>query len=182
MKAWRNVGGTIIQIDIDLDINNNPILPPDSTVDPKPDALPDHYVTIVDNAWVQIPIAQEVISFDYKKQQALEGLTKYKNWYLDQPVIVNSVAFDADETARNRLIQALVIYNSNAYLPPSWITANNTPYPLTTITDLEAIINGVQTAFSARFFEMDTIRQSIINAADEAALAAITIPVVPNQM
>lgn len=182
MKAFRNIAGTVVEIDVDVDLNGHPILPPDTTVDAKPVAQPGHYVTVVGNAWVQIPEPQEVIAFEYQKQQAQDALGKYKSWYFEQPTAHNGVLFDADAEARARLTQALVIFNEIGYLPPSWIAADNTPVTITTVDDLKAIVGAVQTAFSTRFFEMDAIRQQIIAAANEAELAAIEIPVIPNQM
>lgn len=179
MKAFRNINGTIVEIEVDVDQQGKPILPPDTTVDPKPDAQDGHYVTIVGNTWVQIPQPQEVISFEYRKQQALEKLSKYKAYYLEQPVKVNGVMFDANEQARNRLAQCLVINNATGYLPPAWITADNTPYPLANLAALTEIVTAVQSAFSTRFFEIDTIRQQIIAANDEASLNAVVIPDIP---
>lgn len=182
MKAFRNVAGTVVEIDVDVDPNGQPILPPDTTTAEKPAAQDGHYVTVVGNVWVQIPIAQEVIAFEYRKQKALETLSRYKAWYLDQPVNHNGVMFDGDEQARARLTQALVVHNANSYLPPVWIAADNSPQPLADINALIAIVSDVQTAFATRFYEMDLIRQQIIAAADEVALAAINIPVVPNNI
>lgn len=182
MKAFRNVAGTVVEIDVDVDPAGQPILPPDTTTDEKPAAQPGHYVTVVGKAWVQIPIPQEVIAFEYRKQQALDALGRYKAWYLEQPTEHNGVMFDADEQARARLSQALVVHSANGYLPPVWIAADNTPHALTDVEELKAIVGTVQAAFASRFYEMDTIRQNILGASDEAALAAITIPVVPNQM
>ena len=44
MKAFRNIGGSVVEIDVDTDPNGQPILPPDTTVDAKPaahDGLPE---------------------------------------------------------------------------------------------------------------------------------------------
>jgi hypothetical protein len=179
MKAYRNIGGNVVEIDVDVDPSGNPLLPPDTTIDPEPAPIADHYNTVVGNAWVQIPYPTEYKTFEYQKQLALEKLKKYKDWYLNQPVDVNGTPFDSDEVARNRLTQALVIYNQTAYLPPAWIDANDTPVPLTIIDDLLAIVSGVQNAFSTKFFEVDTIRQDIMAAADQTALDAIVVPEVP---
>lgn len=179
MKAFRNIGGTVVEIDVDVDPDGQPILPPDTTVDEKPDAQPGHYVTVVGNSWVQIPLPQEFITFEYKKQQALEKLAKYKAYLFEQPVEINGVMFDANEKARNRLTQALVINTASGYLPPFWITANNSQHPITTLDDLKEIINGVQTAFATRFFQMDTLRQQILAATNEDELNAIEIPTIP---
>lgn len=182
MKAFRNIAGTVVEIDVDVDLQGQPILPPDTTVIEKPAAQPGHYVTVVGNAWVQIPIAQEVIAFEYKKQLALEALGRYKAWYFEQPTELNGVLFDADDQARNRLTQALVIESTSGCLPPAWIAADNSQIPLADKAALVAIVTAVQTAFSTRFFEMDTVRQSILAAADEAALSAVVVPSIPTQM
>ncbi len=182
MKAFRNVGGNVVEIEVDLDLNGNPILPPDTTVDAKPTANDGSYVTVVGNVWVQIPIPQEVISFEYKKQQALEKLSAYKEYLLEQPVTHDSIVFDADEKARARLTQALVINTASGYLPPAWIAADNSSYALADLTALLGIVSAVQTAFATRFFQMDSIRQSITAAADASVLDSITIPSIPQQM
>lgn len=182
MKAFRNIGGNIVEIEVDVGPDNVPLLPPDTTVDPRPDPLPGHYVTVVGNSWVQIPIPQEFTTFEYKKQKALEALKKYKEWYLEQPVEHNGVLFDADETARIRLTQALVVHSASSYLPPYWITANNDLYPIENLSDLMGIVNAVQTAFTTRFFEMDGIRRQILNASNEEELNAINIPTIPDRI
>ena len=38
MKAFRNLAGNVVEIDIDLDLDGNPILPPDTTTDLRPEA------------------------------------------------------------------------------------------------------------------------------------------------
>lgn len=176
MKAFRNLGGNVVEIEIDLDLNGQPILPPDTTINARPEPLEGHYVTVVDNEWVQIPVPVQVVSFETKKQQKLDQLQAYRTWYLDQPVDVNGILFDGDEQARNRLIQALVIYNETTYLPPAWIAYDNSAFMLTTIDDLKSIIASVQNAFSTRFFEMNTLRGQLLAAEDEAALELITVP------
>jgi len=181
MKAFRNVAGNVVEIDIDMDLNGNPILPPDTTIDPRPEAEEGHYVTVVGKEWVQIPIAQEFVSFETKVQNTLKKLQKYRDWYLEQPVEYLGVMFDADEVARARLTQALVINSANGYLPPAWIAYDNSNFPLATLDDLKAIVNAVQVAFSNRFFEMNSLREQILAAEDDAALALIDIPAVPSQ-
>ena len=182
MKAYRNVAGNVIEIDIDLDLDGNPILPPDTTVDPRPEPLDGHYVTVVDKAWVQIAIPQVIISFDTMKQNALDKLKAYRDWYLEQPVTHSDIKFDGDAVARNRLIQALVIYQTNGYLPPAWVTYDNGLFPLAAVADLTNLITTVQTAFSTRFFETDTIRQQILAAQTEADLNAVIIPAIAAQL
>lgn len=176
MQAWRNFGGDVREVTVDIGLDGNPILPPDTTVNPKPEALTGHYVTVVNNDWVQIEIPVQVITFESKKAKKLAELAMYRDWYLDQPVEVNGVKFDADTKARTNLTQALVIYTSLAYLPPAWITFDNGVYPLATIDDLKAIVATVQTQFSAKFFECSTKRQAIYDAVDEAALDAVVVP------
>lgn len=182
MKAFRNVAGSIIEIDVDIDPTGQPILPPDTTIAQRPEPQPGHYVTVIDHDWVQILIPEEYISFEYRKQQALDTLSHYKNWYLEQPIEHNGIVFDADGQARNRLTQAMVVHTVNGYLPPVWIANDNSPQPLDNIEALKNIITAVQTAFTTRFFEMDTIRQQIIVATDEVTLDAIRIPTIPTFM
>lgn len=179
MKAFRNVGGTIVEIDVDVDPNGQPILPPDTTTDARPEPQAEHYVTVVDNAWVQIPVPQAFTTFEYSKQQALEALSEYNKWYLEQTVELNGVTFDADDKARVRLTQALVIHGATGFLPPAWIANDNSSHPLPNIAALMAIVNVVHAAFSTRFFEMDAIRQQILAASDEATLNTIAIPSIP---
>jgi len=176
MKAWRNFGGQVLEIDIDVDLEGNPILPPDTTTDVKPEANEGCYVTVVGNTWVQIPIAVSYTTFETKKQEALDKLKDYRDWYLDTPVEVNGVLYDADEKARGRLVQALVIYNETTYLPPAWISFNDIAQPLSSIDDLKEIIAGVQNAFTTRFFETNSIREALLLAANEEALNAVEIP------
>lgn len=180
MKAFRNLGGKVIETDVDLDLHGNPILPPDTTTNAKPAALDGHYVTVVGNDWVQIPITVNVVSFETKKSNAIEQINAYRKWYMDQPVLFNGKNFDGDEQARSRLVQALVIHRELGMLPPSWIAADNTKYTLNSIDDLNALATAVHDAFSSRFFSTEAIRSSIMAAADEAALNQIVIPKIPS--
>lgn len=182
MKAFRNVDGSVVEIEVDVGIDGKPILPPDTTVDPKPEALADHYVTVVGTEWVQIPVPVPFVSFETQQQTALAKLKDYRDWYLNAPVEHNGVLFDADDTARNRLTQALVIYNDNGYLPPFWVTESNGRYPLAAIEDLRALATAVSGAFSARFYEMSTLREQILAATNETELAGITIPAIPGRV
>ena len=182
MKAWRNVGGTVQEIIVDVGLDGKPLLPPDTTVDPRPDPLPDHYVTVVGNAWVQIPTPKSYFEFSYLKQIALDKLSTYKAWYLDQPVEVNGSLFDNTETSRNRMIQTLVIYSQTDYLPAAWIDYHNQPHPISTVDDLKQIMTAMSSSFSQKFFEMETIRQQILAAQDEATLNAINIPSIPTNV
>jgi hypothetical protein len=180
MKAFRNVGGNVVEVEIDTDLNGHPILPPDTTTDPRPEAQEGHYVTVVGDKWVQIAIPVPFVTFETKKQDAHKKLKAYRAWYLEQPIIHEGVKFDADEQARARLTQALTINGANGYLPPAWIAFDNTPFPLAAVADLVNLVNAVQVAFSNRFFETAAIRDQIINATTEEQLAAITVPVVPD--
>lgn len=179
MKAWRNIAGVVQEIQIDVGIDGNPIYPPDTTTDARPEALPGHYVTVVDRSWVQIESPVYVESFEAKKARLLKVVSTYRSWYLDQPVPVNDVLFDADDQARTRLTQAVVMYTNLNYLPPAWIAKDNSIYPLASFEDLKAIVGTVQTAFSTRFYECDTVRQQLLAAATEEELSAVTVPSVP---
>lgn len=182
MKAWRNLNGNVVEIEVDISKSGNPILPPDTTVAERPAELEGHYLTVVGNEWVHIPVTVQEVSFETKKAAALVELKQYRDWYLDQPVEHAENTFDADEQARNRLIQALVIFNETAYLPPAWITFDNQAFPLSVIDDLKGLIAVVQSAFSSRFFEMNSLREAILAAQDDEALNAIVIPKTERQL
>lgn len=182
MKAWRNLAGNVQEIVVDVGPDGAPLLPPDTTTDPRPEPLPDHYVTVVGNSWVQIPIPKPYFEFSYLKQIALDKLSAYKAWYLDQPVEVNGSLFDNTEMSRNRMIQTLVIYIQTNFLPAAWIDYHNQPHPISTVDDLKQIMTAMSSSFNQRFFEMETIRQQILAAQDEPALTAINIPSIPTNM
>lgn len=176
MKAFRNIGGEVREIQVDIGLDGQPILPPDTTVNDRPEPLPGHYVTVVDNSWVQIEIPVYVKSFETLKAETLDKVVKYRSWLLEQPVDVDGVLFDGDKLARDRLTDALVIYSELGVLPPAWVTYANELHALTTIDDLKAIAAAVTTAFSTRFYECNDLRASVLAAADEAQLQAIKIP------
>lgn len=181
MKAFRNFHGDVCEIDIDVGADGVPILPPDTTVDPRPETLEGHYTTVVGNAWVQIERAVLFEVFETKQQRKIAEIGKYRNWYTEQPVDVNGVKFDADDQARTRLTQALVINTTLAYLPPAWITYDNSLFPLAAIEDLVNLVAVIHTAFATRFFECNVLRQAAMAATDEAALDAVVIPVYGRQ-
>ena len=176
MKAYRNVAGEIREITIDLDLQGNPILPPDTTVQPRPMPLPGHYVTVVGTEWVQILTPVYVESLDSKRQRKVASIAAYRNWLTEQPVTVGEYQFDADDQARSRLTQALVMHSSLQYLPPIWVTHDNGFYPLADINDLLPIVGAVQNAFAERFYLCSTLRQAALSAATEAELALVEVP------
>lgn len=174
MKAFRLYNGIIQEIDVDVGLDGLPILPPNTTVDPRPDEIPNHYLTIEGNVWLQVEIPAPTL--EQERQNKLIQFAKYREQYMDQPVTVNDVLFDADSTARERLTQALVMNQVFSYLPPVWITHGNQSYPIAVIGDLAAIAQAVQTAFASRFYEMTSLRDSINAATTVEQINAITIP------
>ena len=181
MKAFRNLAGNVVEIDIDLDLNGNPILPPDTTLDPRPEAQPGHYVTVVDRSWVQIPIPVQVKSLELLKAEALKKVADYREWLLEQPVEHAGILFDGDQIARVRLSQAVTVADAGGQVPPVWVTYDNSAFPLADLAALKALTVDIITAFGTRFFEANSIREAIMLAGDEASLAAIEIPGVPAQ-
>ena len=136
MKAFRNMAGNVVEIDIDLDLNGDPILPPDTTTDPRPEAQPGHYVTVVGRSWVQIPIPVQVKSLELLKSEALKKVADYREWLLEQPVEHSGVLFDGDQVARTRLSQAVTVAEAGGQVPPAWVTYDNSTFP---IADLAAL-------------------------------------------
>lgn len=181
MKAFRNIAGNVVEIDVDLDLNGDPILPPDTTTDERPEAQPGHYVTVVDRNWVQIPIPQQVKSLELLKTEALQKVSAYREWLLEQPVTHDGVLFDGDQVARVRLSQAVIVADAGGQVPPAWVTYDNSTYPLTDLASLKALTVSVITAFGNRFFEANAVREAVMQANDEAALAAVEIPVIPDR-
>lgn len=179
MKAYRNIAGVVHEIQVDIGLNGQPILPPDTTVDPRPEPQPGHYVTVVGNAWVQIEIPVAFESLDTKKDAVLKRIAAYRDWLLDQPVDVDGVLFDGDKNARDRLTQALVMFREINYLPPTWVAHDNSEAPLADDAALRNIAGKVATAFSQRFYECDTLRAYALAAEDEVALTAVVVPAIP---
>lgn len=174
MKAFQLYNGIISEIDVDIGLDGEPILPPNTTVDPRPDEIPNHYLTIQGNSWVQVEIPPRTV--EQTRQDKLSQFNSYRNFYMDQPVVHNDVLFDADSTARDRLTQAIVMHGATGYLPPVWIKYDNTGYPIATIDDLVAIAEAVQNAFAARYYEMIALRDSVNAATTLEQLDAINIP------
>ncbi len=176
MQAFRNVGGVITEITVDIGLDDQPILPPDTTVEPRPEALEGHYVTVVGNSWVQIPIPEEVISFETKKAQTLQQLNEYKEWLQEQNIEFNGVVFQANALTRDRVTQTFVAYRELGYLPPAWIAADNTPYALNSIDDFAPLAHAIMNTFTERFYEANAIRTQIMAAVDMAELSQVRIP------
>lgn len=179
MKAYRNIAGVAVEIEVDIGLDGMPILPPDTTVDARPEPLAGHYVTVVDHAWVQIESPVYVESFESKKTAVVKRIADYRSWSLDQPVDIAGVKFNADDQARSRLTQALVVYAEMAYLPPVWVAFDNTEVPLADIAALKTIVSAVQMAFTTRFYECATLRTRALAATTEAELALVVVPTIP---
>lgn len=176
MKAYRNVAGEVREILVDIGLDGKAILPPDTTIAPRPQALPGHYVTVVGTEWVQIESPVYVESFESKRRRKIAAIGKYRDWLTEQPVVVADVKFDADDQARSRLTQALVMHAELAYLPPVWVTFDNGVHALASIDDLKVIVSEVQTAFATRFYECSELRDSAMAATSEAELDLVVIP------
>lgn len=172
----------IVPYEFDVDPNGNPLLPPNGTIDPKPEVPSGKYLAIVRNQWHLIDIPQVTYSFEYKKQMKLEALASYKEWYLNQPVTYDGRQFDNDETSKNRLIQTIKIYELTNQLPPAWIDYNNQAYPINAISQINGIVLTIASTFQTRFFEMATLRDQINAAQTEEELAAINVPRKPGPM
>ena len=179
MKAYRNYAGEVREIYVDVDPNGQPLLPPDTTIQPRPDALEGHYVTVVGTEWVQIEIPVQVESLETRRVRLLAQLSQFRAWLTEQPVGVAGRLFDADDQARSRLTQALVMHSTLDYMPPAWIAYDNQPVGLNTIDDLKGIVAAVQNAFAVRFFYCDEIRQRLMAATTEEQLQGIAVPAVP---
>ena len=181
MKAYRNIAGEVREIQVDIGINGQPILPPDTTVDPRPEPLPGHYVTVVGDKWVQIEIPVYVEAFETKKQKKLDAIAKYRDWYLDQPVEFQGVKFDGDSEARIRLTQALLMAKELEYVPPVWVTYDNSEFPLPDFETMKDLVAVVTQAFSTRFYECSVMRAQAMAAEDLAALDAVQVPAIPDR-
>ena len=182
MLAYRNINGQVIEIQVDVDETTGlPMLPPDTTVDEKPIPLTGNYVTVVGNTWVQIPITVQLETFESNQLDKLNSVNKYKTWLLEQPVPVgaNNILFDGDEMARARLTQALTVNSATGYLPPAWITYNNSLYPISALADLVEIVATISQAFSTRFTEAQTLKGQIAAATTQTELDAIDVPNIP---
>lgn len=179
MQAFRNVNGSVREITIDVDLNGNPILPPNTTVDPRPEEQPGHYLTVVGTEWVQIPIPVTEITLEQAQKEACDRLKIWRDWYLDQPVEFDTSMFDADAEARTRLTQAVTLNAIGVPLPAGWVTEDNGFYPFADFEALKSLALAVSTAFTDRFFEAVTIRNSITATTTKAELEAITIPQIP---
>lgn len=183
MKAFRKVAGNIVEIRVDVDLNGEPLLPPNTTVDPRPEYLEGHYSTIEGNSWVVIahPVQPvEVITFESIQQNKLLELSAYRDWLLEQPVEHDGRMFDADDTARTRISQAIVSYTTLDTLPGGWVDANDELYPIETYEDLVNLARVIADIFQARFFETAMLRVSISAATTEEELNLITFGVVSN--
>lgn len=183
MKAFRNVGGSIVEIEVDVGVDGQPLLPPDTTVAEKPSALAGHYVTVVGNVWEQIPIPVEFKTFESKKAEALAKLKAWSIWYFEQPITHEGVKFDADAKARERLTQAMTGLLSGSGFPPVWVAFDDSLFPLADSDALKALaVAVIRTAFSQRFFEYNTFRTQINETTTEAELEALVIPTIPSGM
>ena len=176
MKAFRNIAGQVVEITVDLDLEGNPILPPDTTIDPRPEALEEHYVTVVGSGWVQIHSPVVEVTLTQLKEQALKRLSVWRNWILEQPIEHDSVMFDADETARARLTQAVLLSSVGAPVPPAWVTLDNGLHPIADYDALKNLAIVMASEFSSRFFQAADLRDDIETAETKEALALVLIP------
>ena len=178
MKAFqRTPDGSIKEILIDLDRNGNPILPSNTTIDPRPQANEGHYVTVVGDKWVQIPITPpREVTLEELKDDKCDVLAAYKDWLLEQPVYMDDVLYDADSVSRDRLTQAVLLSELGGPVVEVWVDANGIPRPIADhnhIKNLSFLVAGV---FQQRFTALTGMRLAIIAATSVEELDAIVIP------
>lgn len=184
MKAFqRTPAGNIQEILIDLDRNGNPILPPDTTTDPRPQAKEGHRVTVVGNKWVQVPITppREVTLEEYKDNKC-KALSAYKDWLLEQPVYMGDVLYDADDVARSRLTQTVLLSEVGGTVPEVWLDANNMPQPVADVDTIKTLSFLVADIFQARFTALTQMRAVIQAAASKEEVDAVVIPQIGDVM
>jgi hypothetical protein len=181
IQGWRNPQPELIVQELfDVAPDGTPLLPDNATVTPPPEYKPDtQYLAIVKNTWYVINRPVPVFSLDDLKQRKLEQLSDYKQWYLNQPVTYDSHNFDADETAKNRLIQVYNTFQITNQLPPAWIDADNKAYAITSIDQIKGLITAIASTFQTRFFECNTLRDKIMAVTNENDLNAVVIPSLP---
>lgn len=179
MKAYRKLNGNIVEIRVDIDREGNPILPPNTTVQPKPEVLEGHYLDLVRGEWEQFPIpVKPEPTLEQLQNEACDELSKYKDWVLDQPVEFDGVLFDADETARVRILGAVNAYQVSEVLPQAWVTFDNGVYMVSDYEQIKGLSMVMYGSFNDRFFFVSSLRNQILAAKDKATLEAIKLPVV----
>lgn len=180
MKAFRNFSGQIKEIDIDVSPSGEPLLPQDTTVDPRPDDKEGYYLSVVGTKWVYIPYKAPEETIDQIRNRRFVQLAGYKDWYFTTPVKFDDVLFDADEESRARLAQNLQIFNLTGKIPSSWISYTNEPYPLNDDKDkfTNLVLTVLQT-FNNRHIEMNVIRDKILKAETIQELNEIQVPSKP---
>lgn len=176
LDAWRNVAGNVVQVKVDVGIDGKPLLPPDTTTDPRPEPLEDHYVTVVGNEWVQIPVAKTIPTLESVRDDKLRELSAWKEWILEQPVEFESRLFDGGETARSRISQAIVMAIATEKVPPVWVDYNNQNFPIDTLSTLKALGVSLANEFLERFYQSSLLRETILSAQTMEALYNIEIP------
>lgn len=175
MKAYRLYNGVISEIEVDVDNTTGlPLLPPETTADPRPEDLEGFYLTIEGNQWKRVEIIPPTL-FQLKTDKLI-AFEKHRQWYLNQPVYINGSLFDGDKNARDSLTDALTVHTALGILPPAWFDFSNVPHTLSTVDDLKAIAGPVAVAYSTRYYEMVTMREAINAAETKEALDAIIVP------
>lgn len=176
MKAYRKVNGEIREIRVDVSPSGTPLLPPNTTVDPRPEPLEGYYLDIVGDSWEQIPVRVHVPTLQEVKDKACDELALYKDWLLDSPVMFEGHDFDSDDTARIRLLGAVSAYQVSGKWPPAWVTYDNKLFPLTTPNLLNGLSMTVYNAFTSRFFFVTGIREQILACETIEEVDNVTIP------
>jgi hypothetical protein len=181
IQGWRNPQPELIVQELfDVAPDGTPLLPDNATVTPPPEYnAATQYLAIVKNTWHVIDRPVIAIPLDELKRRKLEQLSRYKEWYLNQPATYDNHKFDADETSKNRLVQTYNTYQITNQLPPAWIDHDNNPYPITKVDQIKGIITAIAAQFQTRFFECKAIRDQINAATNEEELNAVNVPTIP---
>lgn len=184
MKAYsKTPSGVVEEILIDLDRNGNPILPPDTTLDPRPQPREGHRVTVIGDKWVQIPVTPpREVTLEELIDNKCDVLRTYRDWLLEQTFFFNDVEFDADDVARARVTQAMLLVELGGPSPDVWIDANNQPYSVENPEELKELAFGIANIFQERFNAATAIRDAILACTSKEELDAIVIPSIGDDM
>ena len=185
VQAWRKDGNGYKEVMVNIDpVNNIPLLPPNTTTDPKPEEHNNMFLTVRDNYWIYLPKNPVESEVPIDTLAVTRGVLKanYDKWkdaYVDAPFYHDGFVLHNDLIARTNILGAFVAFKFHDRMPPKW-KAMGGKYLNPTPKWLDAISLLSVHYYESRLFTAEMTNYQIAKAETVEELQRIVFPVIPH--
>lgn len=185
MRAWRKDGNGYKEVMVNVDpVNNIPLLPPNTTTDPMPEAHSNMFLTVRDNYWIYLPKnpvkpEEPIDSLALTRGAIKSNFDKWKATYVDAPFYHDGFVLHNDLIARTNILGAYVAFKFHKRIPPKWKAMGNRILDPSAVW-LERVSLLSVHYYESRLFLSEVTAMKIAGAKTVEELQSITFPQIPN--